>query len=91
MPSTVLRDGETFSSTINAEHIGQFMGDLIVAMDGAEHRQYRNLVAKAFRASQLEQWDDTLVRPTINRLLDTIAPLGRADLVATSRRSTRCR
>jgi cytochrome P450 len=78
----VLRDGETFSSTINAEHIGQFMGDLILAMDGAEHRQYRNLVAKAFRASQLEQWDDTLVRPMINALLDDIAPLGRADLVA---------
>jgi cytochrome P450 len=77
----VLRDGETFSSTINAEHIGQFMGDLIVAMDGSEHRQYRNLVAKAFRASQLEQWDDMLVRPTINRLLDTIASRGRADLV----------
>jgi cytochrome P450 len=78
----VLRDGETFSSTINAEHIGHFMGDLILAMDGAEHRQYRNLVAKAFRASQLEQWDASLVRPMINGLLDAIAPLGRADLVA---------
>jgi cytochrome P450 len=77
----VLRDGETFSSTINAEHIGQFMGDLILALDGAEHRQYRNLVAKAFRASQLEQWDETLVRPMINSLLDEIAPRGRADLV----------
>ena len=52
-------------------------------MDGEEHRKYRNLVAKAFRASQLEKWDETLVRPTINRLLDAIAPLGRADLVAT--------
>jgi cytochrome P450 len=79
----VMRDGETFSSAINAEHIGQFMGELILAMDGHEHRKYRNLVAKAFRASQLEQWDATLVRPAINRLLDVIAPLGRADLVAT--------
>jgi cytochrome P450 len=78
---SVLRDGETFSSAVNAEHIGQFMGELIVAMDGAEHRQYRNLVAKAFRASQLEHWDGALVRPTINRLLDAIASLGRADLV----------
>ncbi len=68
--------------SINAEHIGQFMGDLILAMDGAEHRQYRNLVAKAFRASQLERWDETLVRPMISALLDEIAPLGRADLVA---------
>jgi cytochrome P450 len=79
---SVLRDPETFSSSINHEHIGQFMGDLIVALDGVEHRKYRNLVAKAFRASQLERWDDTLVGPTIDRLLDAIAPRGRGDLVA---------
>jgi cytochrome P450 len=79
---TVLRDADTFSSSINAEHIGQFMGDLILAMNGPEHRAYRNLVAKAFRASQLEQWDETLVRPIIDRLVDAIAPLGSADLVA---------
>ncbi|GIU89910.1 MAG: hypothetical protein KatS3mg010_1009 [Acidimicrobiia bacterium] len=71
---SVLRDGETFSSRINAEHIGQFMGDLILAMDGHEHRQYRNLVAKAFRASQLERWEATLIRPCITRLVDAIAP-----------------
>ena len=79
---SALRDADTFSSAINAEHIGHFMGDLILAMGGDEHRTYRNLVAKAFRASQLEKWDETLVEPTINRLLDAIAPLGRADLVA---------
>ena len=79
---TVLRDADTFSSSINAQHIGQFMGDLILAMNGTEHRAYRNLVAKAFRASQLERWDETLVGPTIDRLLDAIAPVGRADLVA---------
>ncbi len=78
----VLRDDKTFSSTINMAHIGQFMGELIVGMDGDEHRAYRNLVAKAFRASQLGKWDETLVRPCINRLLDEIAPLGHADLVA---------
>lgn len=77
----VLRDGQTFSSSINAEHIGQYMGELILAMDGAEHRAYRNLVAHAFRASRLEQWGDTLILPTIDRLLDDIAPIGRADLV----------
>ncbi len=77
----VLRDPETFSSSINSEVIGQYMGDLILGLDGVEHRKYRNLVAKAFRASQLEKWDDTLVRPTITRLLDAVAPAGRADLV----------
>ena len=64
----VLRDGPTFSSSVNAEHIGQYMGELILAMDGQEHRSYRNLVAHAFRASALERWDETLVRPTIGRL-----------------------
>ena len=88
---TVLRDPETFSSSINGEHIGQFMGDLILAMNGAEHRMYRNLVAKAFRASQLERWDETLVRPMIDRLLDAIAPLGRADLVESVTSVIRCR
>jgi cytochrome P450 len=77
----VLRDGKTFSSSINAEHIGKFMGELILAMDGAEHRAYRNLVAHAFRASVLERWDAELIRPTITRLIDDIAPAGRADLV----------
>jgi cytochrome P450 len=77
----VLRDTEHVSSSINAEHIGQYMGELILAMDGQEHRSYRGLVAHAFRASQLEKWDDTLVRPMIERLLDDIAPLGKADLV----------
>jgi cytochrome P450 len=76
-----LRDWQTFSSSINAEHIGQFMGELILAMDGQEHRAYRNLVAHAFRASVLERWDSQLIRPTIERLLDAIAPAGRADLV----------
>ena len=77
----LLRDGQRFSSSINAEHIGQYMGELILAMDGQEHRSYRNLVAHAFRASALERWDETLIRPTINRLLDDIAPRGHADLV----------
>ena len=76
----VLRDGKTFSSSINAEHIGQYMGELILAMDGSEHRAYRNLVAHAFRASALERWDTELIRPTITRLLDAIVPAGRGDL-----------
>lgn len=77
----VLRDPQRFSSAINAEHIGQYMGELILAMDGQEHRSYRGLVAHAFRASALERWDAALIGPTIGRLLDDLAPRGRADLV----------
>lgn len=77
----VLRDNVTFASEINLRHIGEFMGELIVGLDGEEHRKYRNLVAKAFRASQLEKWDQALVRPIIGSLVDRIAGAGRADLV----------
>jgi len=77
----VLRDATTFSSSINGEHMGPFMGELILAMDGQEHRAYRNLVAHAFRASQLAHWDETVVAPSIQMCVDEIAPLGRAELV----------
>lgn len=78
----VLRDPQTFSSSINMQHIGEFMGELIVGLDGEEHRKYRNLVAKAFRQSQLEQWDATLVRPIITDLVQGVRERGRAELVA---------
>ncbi len=78
---TVLRDWETFSSSVNGDVIGKYMGELILALNGPEHRQYRNLVAHTFRASVLERWDAELVLPVIDGLLDQIAPLGRADLV----------
>ena len=77
----VLRDAATFSSSINGEHMGPFMGELILAMDGQEHRAYRALVAHAFRASQLAHWETTLVEPSIQMCIDEIAPLGRAELV----------
>ncbi len=88
----VLRDWETFSSGINAEVIGQYMGELILAMNGPEHRQYRNLVAHTFRASVLERWDAELVRPVIDepaRPHRTARP--RATSCTTSPRSTRSR
>ncbi|HVU71811.1 MAG TPA: cytochrome P450 [Mycobacteriales bacterium] len=72
----VLRDSETFSSSINAEVIGQFMGDLILAMDGRQHGQYRKLVSHAFRPSVLAQWEATLVLPTITRILDAVVAKG---------------
>jgi cytochrome P450 len=37
----VLRDTETFSSTSNMAAMGPFMGEIILGMDGQEHRRYR--------------------------------------------------
>jgi cytochrome P450 len=78
---TVLRDPESFSSEINHRTMGPYMGRIMLGMDGHRHTQYRNLVSRAFRAAALERWERELVRPTIDELVDRIAPLGRAELV----------
>lgn len=78
----VLRDHATFTSSINAEAMGPFMGEFMVGLDGDEHRRYRALVAHAFRRSSLERWTDDLLQPILDRLLGDIAPNGRADLIA---------
>ena len=77
----VLRDWRSFSASINGEVMGPYMGELMLGLDGDEHRRYRNLVAYAFRRSTLERWRGELVEPVIETLLDSIAPAGRADLV----------
>jgi cytochrome P450 len=77
----VLRDNEQFSSRINAETMGPVMGTVILAMDGAEHRRHRNLVAQAFRPSALARWEDELIAPTVHRLIDGFVSEGRAELV----------
>ena len=79
----VLRDPLRFSSRVNADTMGPVMGTMLVAMDGEEHRRYRNLVAHAFRPSALARWEDELIGPAIHRLIDDLAGVRRADLVAT--------
>ena len=78
----VLRDWRTFSASVNAEVMGPYMGELMLGLDGEEHRRYRNLVAHAFRRSTLERWRSELVEPVIDELLDAVAPAGRGELVA---------
>jgi cytochrome P450 len=78
----VLHDAARFSSAINAETMGPVMGEVILGMDGAEHRRYRDVVGRAFRPSALARWEGELVAPIVNDLLDTVAPTGRAELVA---------
>jgi cytochrome P450 len=78
----ILRDAERFPSRINADTMGPVMGTVILAMDGDEHRRYRNLVARAFRPSALVSWEDELIAPTIHRLIDAVVDQGHCDLVA---------
>ncbi len=77
----VLLDPQTFSSSINAERSGQFMGPILLAMDGEQHRSRRQLISHAFRPARLAQWEQSLIRPIIVGLCDAVARRGRAELI----------
>ena len=77
----VLRDNETFSSTVYESIMGEVMGRTLLQMDEPLHRVHRMLVSPAFRSRILERWEAELVRSVVDDLLDRIAGRGRADLV----------
>lgn len=79
--SQVLRDGETFSSTIYADSIELVMGHTILGMDEPAHGRYRSIIQKAFTKSGLARWEDELVRPIVHSCIDRFQERGHADLV----------
>ncbi|MGH9026897.1 MAG: cytochrome P450 [Acidimicrobiia bacterium] len=87
----VLRRSDVFSSRQLQASIGTFMGPVMLGMDGDQHTTYRKLVSPAFRASALARWEEQLLLPILNDLLDGLAPRGRAEIVGdlTSKYATR--
>lgn len=78
----VLHDGETYSSAIITQGMGQVWGPkIIVGMDEPEHRQHRALVSVAFRQRTLARWEESLVGRVVDELIDSFVDRGRADLV----------
>jgi cytochrome P450 len=77
----VLGDSETFSSRINGKWMRPFLGRTILEMDGMEHHTHRKLISHAFRRKVVQQWEDELIWPTANELVDRLASRGRAELV----------
>ena len=53
----VFRDGKVFSSSGYDASIGLFMGKTILAMEGKQHREHRNLVSAAFKTKSLARWE----------------------------------
>jgi cytochrome P450 len=77
----VLRDNETFSSTVYEGVMGAVMGRTILQMDEPDHRVHRALVSPTFRSKVLQRWEEDLVQCVVNELVDGFADRGRADLV----------
>ncbi|MGI8336935.1 cytochrome P450 [Actinomadura scrupuli] len=78
----MLRDHETFSSSIVIDAFGEALGEhVMLGMDEPEHGRYRALVARAFAQKSLARWEDQLVGQIANDLIDRFASRGSADLV----------
>ncbi len=77
----VLRDNETYSSSVYEGIMGMVMGRTILQMDEPEHRVQRALVSPTFRSKMLEKWEEQLVRAVVNELIDNFEGEGRGDLV----------
>ncbi|HVA09012.1 MAG TPA: cytochrome P450 [Acidimicrobiales bacterium] len=77
----VLRDNETYSSSVYEGVMGMVMGRTILQMDEPEHRVSRALVSPAFRSKMLERWEGDLVAVIVSELIDSFIHRGQADLV----------
>ena len=77
----VLKDGETFSSSGYGDSIGLVMGHSILEMDEPEHHRYRSLIQQAFTRKAMERWEQELVTPIVDGLIDQFVDRGSAELV----------
>ena len=78
----VLRDNQTFSSSIIIAFFGDALGKhVMLGMDEPAHRRYRSLVSAAFTQRALAQRENQLVQQVADDLIDGFAGRGRADLV----------
>ena len=77
----MLRDNETFSSSIIIQAFGDVFGEhVMLGMDEPEHGRHRALVSKAFSQKTLARWEDGLIGQVGNELIDRFADRGSADL-----------
>ena len=77
----VLRNPAIFTSGLLLEGLGTFLGRIITGMDGNEHRRTRTLLQPVFSPSAMKEWDSTIIRPTLDSMLDQLAQRGSADLL----------
>lgn len=78
---TVLGDPRTFSSAGYGAIMGAVLGRTILQMDPPEHGAYRSILQQAFTKVAMQRWEDELVRPLVNHMIDAFVDDGRTDLV----------
>lgn len=79
----VLRDPQTWTSSLLMDGLGAFLGDvMLTALDGEAHKRLRTLLQPCFAPAVLQRWNDQIINPVIRD--EFIAPMrarGHAELV----------
>lgn len=79
----VLRDQDTYTSSLIGEGLGSFMGTfMLTAMDGQYHRRMRSLLQPCFMPAVLKEWRESLINPVLrDEYVAPLVPRGKADLI----------
>lgn len=75
-----MRDAVTFTVDDERFSTGQVVGPSMLTYDGAEHARNRDPFARPFRLAEVRARFTALVEAETERLIDAIAPSGRAEL-----------
>lgn len=79
----VLDDPVLFSSSIvHKVAVERAFGRILIVMDPPEHGRARRFLQQAFSPGAVRQWNDRVIRPVIDRLIDAFADRGSAELVS---------
>lgn len=70
----------SLSSKIWDDTIGKVWGHTVIGMDGEEHRLHRGLITQAFTRKAIQRWNDHVVVPIVDGLIDRFVDRGSADL-----------
>jgi cytochrome P450 len=80
--SEAAMDPETFSNGPALEkNLGLVFGNTISVMDRPLHTRFRRIFQAAFLPKTIAQWDQDIVTPVVNTLLDRIVARGYGDLI----------
>lgn len=80
---SVFRDPANWQSYINGDGFGAAVDNLLfTAMDGDQHKKYRDMFKPPFQLPVIKSMNESLIRPIIKKdFIDKLKPNGKADLV----------
>jgi cytochrome P450 len=76
-----LMDSETFTTEPYREVFGPVQGEIILMMDGPEHKFWRAMLTQIFQKKTLDDWTSRLFGPTIERRINELKPRKQSELI----------